>query len=93
MSIITNVSSEQIANLIDRDIEKNPELQTNIVTINGVEVYAPSSSGKYKDFHRVKVTAMIPKNIIVGDHIIDFRGFLVLEADKCRFIEEHRKQD
>jgi hypothetical protein len=93
-TVFFGVKPESVKELLETSQEKQPDRQTNLVPFADVVTKSPAKSGKYKGYHQIKITALIPDDAIIGESAItDFGGFIILDIGKNRVAEHLKSED
>ncbi|OLN21427.1 hypothetical protein BTO30_15025 [Domibacillus antri] len=90
-NVLFGVKPDTLKNLVERIEQKNPDRTPILVPFVDVVTKAPTGRGKNKDYHQIKITALIPKDAIKGENaILDFGGFVFMDIDS-RIVADHLK--
>ncbi len=90
-NVFFGVQPKRLKELGDLMNIEHPERDIVLVPFADVQTKAPTKSGKYKGYHQIKITGIIPDDAIKGSNaILDFGGFIVMDIDRV-VIASHLK--
>ncbi|MEQ6355144.1 hypothetical protein ABNX05_10995 [Lysinibacillus sp. M3] len=89
-SVIFDVTDETVAKVAKQVKNNKSDSMLVLAPMSGnCSVHAPSKSGKYKGYHRIKLEVWIPEDAIKGENALDDFGLVtMLRLPKSR-VQSH----
>ncbi|MGE7840646.1 hypothetical protein ACQKNX_07635 [Lysinibacillus sp. NPDC093712] len=77
--VIFDVTEDTVGKVAKQIKSSKPDSMLVIAPMSGsCSVHAPSKSGKYKGYHRIKMEVWIPEDAIKGDSALDDFGLVTM---------------
>lgn len=85
-NVIFDITDETVKKVAGQIKESSPDSMLVLAPPSGnISVHAPSKSGKYKGYHRIKLEVWIPEDAIKGENALhDFGLVTLLRLPKAR---------
>ena len=78
-NVIFDITPENVEKVVEQLTESQSDSMLVLAPMSGTcTVHAPSTKGKHKGYHRVKLEVWIPENAIIGEEALTDFGLLTL---------------